>query len=263
MVGTMAFAGFMLLGVLVGLFGTLIGAGGGFLLVPVLLLLYPGRNPEAIAAVSLAVACANAVSGSIAYGRMGRIQYRPGLVFAAASIPTAVLGAFSTAFIARRDFELLFAGLLAFASLMLFLKAPAGGGYGAASAPALSRGKLALGALLSTAVGFISSFLGIGGGIIHVPALTLFLGFPVHLATATSHFTLAIVALAGTLVNIFSGRLSGSWDILAALVLGALLGAQAGARLSSRIHGRLILRLLAVALLLVAVRLAFPFHHHP
>lgn len=256
-----ALAGFMLLGVFVGLLGTLIGAGGGFLLVPVLLLLYPGKNPEVVAAVSLAMVCANAISGSVAYGRMRRIQYRPGLIFAAASVPTAVIGAFSTAFMPRRDFELVFAGLLAFAALMLFLKAPAGGASVSATAPVLSRGKLTLGALLSVAIGFISSFLGIGGGIIHVPALTLFLGFPVHLATATSHFTLAFVALAGTLVNIFSGRLHGSWGIVAALVLGALAGAQAGARLSSRIHGHLILRLLAAALLLVALRLAFPFHH--
>jgi uncharacterized membrane protein YfcA len=46
----------------------------------------------------------------------------------------------------------------------------------------------------SSVVGFVSSFLGIGGGIIHVPLLVRALAFPTHLATATSHFVLAIIA---------------------------------------------------------------------
>jgi hypothetical protein len=54
------------------------------------------------------------------------------------------------------------------------------------------------GALYSLGVGFVSSFLGIGGGVIHVPLLVRALGFPTHLATATSHFVLAIMAGAGT-----------------------------------------------------------------
>src|SRR5439155_6899238 len=58
---------------------------------------------------------------------------------------------------------------------------------------------------LSIAVGYLSSFLGIGGGIIHVPAMTYVLHFPVHIATATSHFTLAVMALTGTLVHIATG----------------------------------------------------------
>ena len=61
------------LGFVVGAYGTLIGAGGGFLLVPVLLLLYPRETPETITSISLAVVFFNALSGSIAYARMKRI----------------------------------------------------------------------------------------------------------------------------------------------------------------------------------------------
>ena len=68
------------LGVVVGTVGTMIGAGGGFLLVPVLLLMYPGVSPDNITAISLAVIFFNALSGTFAYSRMGRIDYRSGLL---------------------------------------------------------------------------------------------------------------------------------------------------------------------------------------
>ena len=63
----------------------------------------------------------------------------------------------------------------------------------------------AIGIWLSLFVGYISSVLGVGGGFIHVPALTSLLNFPVHIATATSHFVLAIMALTGTLVHVAHG----------------------------------------------------------
>jgi uncharacterized protein len=87
---------FVLLGLGVGAYGTLIGAGGGFLLVPILIWLYPSARPELLASVSLAVVFFNAFSGSIAYGRLRRIDYRTGLIFPAAALPGAVLGALST-----------------------------------------------------------------------------------------------------------------------------------------------------------------------
>ena len=65
----------VMIGFVVGVFGTLVGAGGGFILVPVLLLLYPGASPRAVTTVSLGVVFFNALSGSLAYARMRRIDY--------------------------------------------------------------------------------------------------------------------------------------------------------------------------------------------
>ena len=69
----------LFLGLVVGAIGTVVGAGGGFLLVPALLLLYPSERPETITSISLAVVFFNALSGSIAYARMKRIDYKSGL----------------------------------------------------------------------------------------------------------------------------------------------------------------------------------------
>ena len=66
-----------LLGFVIGTYGTLIGAGGGFVLVPILLMLYPNESPEIITSISLAVVFFNAMSGSLAYSRMKRIIINP------------------------------------------------------------------------------------------------------------------------------------------------------------------------------------------
>src|SRR3989337_4462408 len=80
------------LGLIVGAFGTLIGAGGGFILVPVLLLLYPNEKTDLITGISLAVVFFNALSGSLAYSRMKRIDYKSGIIFSIATIPGARFG---------------------------------------------------------------------------------------------------------------------------------------------------------------------------
>src|SRR5919109_5440665 len=97
-----------LLGGAIGTYGTLIGAGGGVFLVPTLLVLYPQESPNTIASISLAVVFFNAASGTVAYARMRRIDYRAGLLFAAATVPGAVLGAYATSLLSRQLFDLLF-----------------------------------------------------------------------------------------------------------------------------------------------------------
>jgi uncharacterized membrane protein YfcA len=112
------------------------------------------------------------------------------------------------------------------------------------------------GILYSAGVGFISSLLGIGGGVVHVPIMITLLRFPVHVAVATSHFVLAISAASGSAVHLANGELVGD-NLLRALLLsaGVIPGAQVGARLAQRFKGPAIVRLLAVALFALGVRL--------
>ena len=260
----------ILLGLLVGTLGTLIGAGGGFILLPVLLLLYPSDSPETLTSISLAVVFFNALSGSCAYMAMKRIDYRSGLLFAAATIPGAIAGAWTTDFIPRQAFNGIFGLLMILASAYLFLhRSEKDGAEDGPRQRSTLRHiidhngtehrfsyDLRLGMGLSLGVGYVSSLLGIGGGIIHVPALVRLLNFPVHIATATSHFILAIMALTGTLVHIANGSFThGGVQQTLLLGIGVLLGAQAGARLSTRVHGIWIIRSLALALGFVGIRI--------
>lgn len=249
-----------------GAFGTLIGVGGGFILVPILLFLYPHESAKTITSISLLVVFFNALSGTVAYARMKRIDYRSGIAFALGSAPGAVLGALATSLLSRDLFHLIFGALLlAVAGSVFFTPSvrlrPFSPGrtrrviterdgtryvYSFSFLPAL---------LLSFVVGFISSLLGIGGGVIHVPALVVLFNFPAHVAAATSQSILATSAFTGTLTHIVTGEFTAGWRRGLILSVGAVVGAQIGARLSSRVGGRHIIRLLAVALAIVGLRL--------
>jgi len=266
------------LGLIVGAFGTLIGAGGGFILVPILLLLYPNEKTELITGISLAVVFFNALSGSLAYSRMRRVDYKSGVMFSIATIPGAILGAVSTAYVPRRAFDLIFGVLMIVGAAFLWLSSKKDRATGLSrreprEADANRTGWTArelvdaagvqysyafnpvLGIVLSIFVGFISSLLGVGGGFIHVPALTRLLNFPVHIATATSQFVLAVMALAGTLVHIANGVFVSGVRRTLLLALGVVIGAQFGAALSNRVGGIIIIRGLAFGLVLVGLRL--------
>ncbi|HEX9495832.1 MAG TPA: sulfite exporter TauE/SafE family protein [Candidatus Limnocylindria bacterium] len=261
-------AGFVALGIGIGAVGTLIGAGGGFILLPILLLLFPTEATGRLTAISLAVVAANASSGAFAYGRQRRVDLRSGIVFAIATLPGSVAGALLARSIPRGSFDVAFAlVLLALAVLLVRVRpgqgppAPEGGAWArelvdSGGTAYRYHPQLPLGIAISFVVGFASSLLGIGGGFILVPALITVVGFPVHVATATSQFVLAIMALVGTLTHVAADDLDGLWPRVLSLGVGAIIGAQAGARLSARIAGDTIVRVLAAALVIVALRLA-------
>ena len=250
------------LGFFAGGYGTLIGAGGGFVLAPALLLIYPGEAPETITSISLAVVFFNALSGTLAYARSDRIDFKSGLIFAIATMPGAVAGALATIAVSRARFNLIFGVLLiavaAFLALNPGKKTAAGiaqAGSDIGTAPRLNRLTSIAGAGVSTLFGFISSFFGIGGGFLYVPALVYLLRFPVHIATATSLFVLTITAFTGSATHVAAGLFHHGIRRAIALSIGAILGAQIAAKLSQRIHGDWIIRSLAVALGLVGLRL--------
>jgi uncharacterized protein len=260
----------VLIGFAVGAFGTLIGAGGGFILTPILLLLYPHDSPQTLTAISLAAVFFNAASGSAAYARQRRIDYRSGTVFALATLPGAIGGAIVVGSVSRQLFDGIMGAVLALLAVWLLigerwpLPTPkhhlerrvltdrAGETY-TYNVP------LRRGALYSLAVGFLSSFLGIGGGVIHVPLLVRALGFPTHIATAASHFVLAIMAGTGTLTHIALGSFAHHHGVRRTLALsvGVVVGAQLGAHVSLRLRGTVIQLLLAAALLALAARLLY------
>ena len=241
----LAWAGF---GIFVGAYGTLVGAGGGFLVVPALLWIVHAE-PAFAAGTSLAVVLFNACSGTVAYARRGLVDWRTALLFAAATVPGSLLGPGLVQRIPERAFQEAFGVLLVAISAWLMLR-PGAPSQAASHRP--TRRALAWGMALSFGVGFLSSMLGIGGGVIHVPVLIYALGFPAHLAIATSHATLAMSAGVGVCEHARLGHVV--WAQALPMGCGALAGAQLGAWLSQRTRIPLLIRALGLAIALVGLR---------
>jgi uncharacterized membrane protein YfcA len=159
----MPFAIWLTVGLFVGGLGTLIGAGGGFLLVPILLFAYRGINPEVLTAWSLVAVFFNSVSGTVAYARQRRIDYRSGIVFASAALPGAWFGARLTSYLSRSWFTLLFGAFLLMVSTFLLLRATKNKGAAAPIGNTQNRYTLWWGAAFSLLVGLVSNVFGIGG----------------------------------------------------------------------------------------------------
>jgi uncharacterized membrane protein YfcA len=257
-----------LLGATIGTYGTLIGAGGGIFLVPTLLLLYPQESPNTIASISLAVVFFNAASGTVAYARMRRIDYYAGILFAAATVPGAILGAYATSLLSRQLFDFIFSVLILSLAVLIILRPTPrvqpvhlpryvltrrltdakGVDYDYAFSTPRGMG-------FSFLIGWVSSLLGIGGGAFHVPVLVYLLHFPLHVATATSHFTLAIMSLIGSVTHVLMGDFTHGIRRTLALAVGVVVGAQLGAVLSQRLRGITLIRILALGLVLFGIRL--------
>lgn len=263
---------YVLLGVAVGGFGTLIGAGGGFLLTPILLMLYPAMPAQTVTAVSMTTVFFNSASGSTAYARMKRIDYKTGIIFAAATLPGAVFGTILTGMINRSLFDTIFGAFMIVFAGVIILKSRMGNHSAPVDQKGLFRAvrrltdregntaafsfNMLAGIIISLFVGVISGLLGIGGGIVHVPAL-VFLGFPAHFATATSHFVLVFSSLTSVAVHLTDGSLLKDAVMSISIACGSVIGAQIGARISKRIKGSVIMLCLAGALVLAGVRILY------
>jgi uncharacterized membrane protein YfcA len=243
----------VILGFAVGTFGTLVGIGGGIILVPLFLLLLH-YTPQHAIGTSLAVVFFNALSGTYAYIEQKKVFYDAGIRFSLATIPGAVIGSYLANYFTSKTFNITFGVLLLCLAVLMFYRSAR------KQVPEKPFNKddfqynRPLGVVLSVGVGFLSSILGIGGGIIHVPILVYLLGFPTHVATATSHFVLAISSFFGVASHLLLGNIL----VVPALAIGAgaAIGAQVGAKLSLKMKSRPILILLSLSMAALGLRLA-------
>jgi len=270
------------LGLFAGGYGTMVGLGGGFLLVPAFLFMH--YDPRVAAGTSMAVVLANAASGSASYLRQRRADVRTALTFAVAGIPGAWLGALIDQVLPLRLFSILLAALLAWIGVRLLTtgahsrdKLESAAVRDDEPRPGLSsedqerflsrdfvdsegvrhtyRYNLAAGVALSFASGFVASTFGIGGGLVLVPAMVYVFGFPAHVATATSHLIIAITAFFGTASHALYGDVL--WGPAWLVGIGAVVGAQIGARLAKLVPAAPLMRLLAIGVLVTAAKLTW------
>jgi hypothetical protein len=264
----LGYSSLFVIGLLAAIMGSLIGLGGGFLVVPALLILSEPLLGEAMPATiavgtSLTMLIFTGLSSTISYIRQRMIDYRTGWLFTLISAPSSILGASLTNVFEGPAFELGFGVFMLLMAILMMVKnrlkplqvdwaikrtyvEPDGRtwnyGYNWWSA-----------VLIGLAVGLISGLFGIGGGSLFVPAMVLLYGFPPHIASATSMFVIFWSAIIGSATHIYLGEID--WPSAAFLIPGALVGGWLGARIARRLSSRVLLWVLRFALLFIACRM--------
>ena len=248
-----------------GLLGSLVGVGGGIIVVPALTLLVGVGIEKAIAASIISVIATS--SGAAASYVTERItNMRLGMVLEVSTVIGALTGAFIAQWVSTRALYLIFVLVLAYTAWsMIRTKArPVAvapdaladrlrlhGSYfdrslGREVPYRVSRTKLGL--AVSYVAGVSSGLLGIGGGVLKVPVMNLAMGLPIKVCTATSNFMIGVTAATGASVYFMRGEVLPF--VAAPVAVGVLLGAKTGASLMGGMKNDAI-RIIFVAVLAV------------
>jgi hypothetical protein len=249
------YASLFVVGLAASTFGSIVGLGGGFLMVPALRLLY-GLNPAMAAGTSLLLVVANSASGSIAYLRKGQVDIRLGLMIAAGALPGSIVGALLVAHVSDVLFDTLYAIFLIALAFDITVNREKRLRSRKIEPDPNRRHAMRTGYSVLTGffVGLVSSMFGIGGGVVVVPVLLYFSTLPAHAISATSHFAIVLTSPVGLATHGLQHDVLLSYAI--PLVAGGIAGGQIGARLSLRLDHEKLLKFVAFALTLAAVALA-------
>ena len=249
------------LGLVVGLVIGTLGGGGGVLSVPALVYVL-GQDARAATTGSIVIVGIVSAVGVLTRLRGRLIDWRTGVAFGAVGVPTAWAGAVLNRSVPQPVLMLSFAALtLAIAALLLVRSTPdppppegtppAGtSGSTAVLAPPRGRTARAVKVVASGAVvGFLTGFLGVGGGFLVVPALAVVLGLSMPAAIATSLLVLTFNAISSLAAR--AGHLDVDWAVIGPFVGVAVLAALAGKLISDRLSSASLGRAFAMLLVLV------------
>ena len=251
----------------VGGLGSMLGIGGGVLLIPLLTGLFGVPIKEAIGASIVSVIATSSAAGAVYVGR-GLAHTRLSMVLEIATTAGALAGGITAVLISPHLLEGAFGFLLLYVAFSLRrISIPEG-----ASAPTglldttysdpfhgenITYGvrNLPQGMGASFLAGNISGLLGIGGGIIKVPIMNLVMGVPLRAAIATSNFMIGITGATSAVVYCQHGYLDPRIAIPTSL--GVLIGAQVGTRIGGRVRSQKLKQLFQWLLLIFAVQMIY------
>ena len=246
-------AGLLTFTLAVGAYGSIIGAGGGFLLIPGLALLFGLDGAEAVGTGVVTLAFLHG-AGAVAYDRQGLVDRPVAAVWALAAAPVALLSGWLLT--NRLDSEVLLTiiGLLMIALAGFVIVGSTGGTEPVApeQAPQLPP---RVGALLGggSGVGFLNGTFAVGGGLLTVPYLARVQRLSAHRAAATTAAAGTVASSAAALGHTLAGNVL--WTYAPVLVVGAALGSSTGARIAPRLPVRTVMTLLAAGLVLAGAPL--------
>ncbi|WP_349363425.1 MAG: sulfite exporter TauE/SafE family protein [Roseitalea porphyridii] len=270
------------MGAAVGFLSGMFGVGGGFLITP--LLIFYNIPPAVAVATGANQIVASSVSGVLSHLKRGGVDFKLGTVLLAGGLAGSSLGVYIYSFlrmVGQLDlivsilyvvFLGVVGGLMLIESVRALRRSRSGevvslrrpGQHNwVHKLPFKMRFKtsrlyvsvipvLGLGAV----IGMLAAIMGVGGGFIMVPAMIYLLKVPTNVVIGTSLFQIIFVAAYTTIVQAVTNQ---TVDVMLALLLmiGGVAGAQYGARAGQRLRGEQLRAMLAILVLLVALRLGY------
>jgi len=255
----------LLIGLIVGALGSMLGIGGGVLLIPLLTFFFGVPIKTAIGASLISVIATSCAAGAV-YVQRGLTHNRLGMALEVATTAGALAGGITAALINSSLLAALFAMILVYVAFSLHRIpkekrqfSPTGFLNAAYMDPltgeTVNYGVRNLGAGLGASflAGNISGLLGIGGGIIKVPMMTLVMGVPLRASIATSNFMIGVTAATSAIIYYSRGHIDPR--IAVPSTLGILAGAWMGVRIGGRLKSRRLRQIFQILLLVFAVQM--------
>ncbi|WP_280769420.1 sulfite exporter TauE/SafE family protein [Salipaludibacillus daqingensis] len=260
------------LGLVAAILGSIMGLGGGIIIVPALMILsdyspiLSGITPQIAVGTSLLIMIFTGLSSTLAYVKQKKVDIQSGLIFFIGSGPGALFGVWLNRDIDVDVFLIAFGIFIVVVSFILMIRnrippmkrRPKGieRTYVTETGKTIQYGyQPIIGVSIAFFVGMFSGLFGIGGGSLMVPAMILLFAFPAHLAVATSMFLVLLSATVSSISHISLGNVD--WLYAMALIPGAWIGGQLGAAINKRLSSNNVVLMLRVFLVIIGIRLIY------
>jgi uncharacterized membrane protein YfcA len=231
-------------GFVAGLLSGLFGVGGGIVTTPAVNVLLGGTAIQAVA-TPLPVIFPTSLVGAYTYAKAREVGFRAAWWTAIPGVPGALLGASLTEYVNPHLLLATTALLIAWTAVQVMRGRRSSTPWRAGTTPGWKY------AVIGFVAGFVSGILGVGGGIVMVPAFTVLIGMPIKRALGTSLVVICILVVPATLRHWMLGHID--WAIALVLTVGVVPGARLGARLALGASERSLRLAVGTFLLVVAI----------
>tara|TARA_B100000029_G_scaffold508496_1_gene595506 strand:+ start:25808 stop:26647 length:840 start_codon:yes stop_codon:yes gene_type:complete len=251
-----------------GIIGSLLGLGGGIILVPALTILFDLPIHQAIG-VSFIGVLVNSSSSSIVYIKNRITDLRLSSILELGAVTGSIIGAYTALQIDSSILSVIFGIVLGYIAINMYVKSRKNSENNNIESKSNDERKYfdestneiitysvkreKEGTIISVIGGIFSGLLGLGGGAIFVPIMNRIMNIPIKVAIATSSFMIGVTSLVGALIFFNNGLIDVT--LVSPIILGIFFGAQIGSRINKVIDKQILTNIFCIVLIYIALRM--------
>ena len=261
----------ILIGGLSAILGSIVGIGGGIIIVPTLV--YLGVNHHLLHGITTQIAIGTSsvilivtgLSSSLGYLKTKQVDIKNGSIFLFGLLPGSLVGSFLSRYLTLDSFNLYFGVFMIFVSILLMIrhkikpfkifdKPKYARTYVDAEGKTYRYSVPPLFAFITTLfIGILTGLFGIGGGALMTPLMLIVFRFPPHVAVGTSMMMIFFSSVMSSIGHILQGHVAWGYSII--LIISSVIGAQIGVRVNRSMKSDTVVMLLRTVMLMMGVYL--------